>query len=99
MPPTFLLVAFIILLSFAAPIAFVGALVLRTRPHTRRLGERMLGWGGCAAFGTIAANAALQALLHDSPTQGGMLIGGGAAFTIACGVAIVRSDGGSQPST
>jgi hypothetical protein len=38
-------------------------------------------------------------LLHDSPTQGGMLVGGGAAFTIACGVAIVRSDGGSQPST
>ena len=98
MPPTFLLVGFIILLSFVAPIVLVGTLVLVARPPTRSRGQAILGWGVVAAFATMVANALLQALLDDAPTLGGMLIGGGAAFTIACGIAMVRHAGGKQAS-
>jgi hypothetical protein len=97
-PPTFLLVAFLILLGFAAPLVLAGVLFLITRPQSRVLGQRMLRWGGVAAFGTMAADAVLQVLLKDVPTPGGMLIGGGAAFTIACGIAVFRRADHAQPS-
>ena len=99
MPPTFLLVSFIILLSFAAPIVLVAVLVLVVRPHTRTRGQTILRWGVAAGVATMVADALLQALLNDAPTTGGMLIGGGAAFTIACGIAMVRHAGGTQAST
>src|SRR5688572_5232458 len=98
MPPTFLLVAFLILLSFAAPIVLVAALVLVVRPHTRGRGKTMLRWGVVAACATMAADVLLQAVLNDATTARGMLVGGGAAFTIACGIATIRHASGEQPS-
>jgi hypothetical protein len=80
MPPTFLLVAAIIGISFLAPFVAIVAVLALASPRMRPLGVKVIVAGGAGAAGCLTLELILNLMLGDVPEIDGVLITAGFGF-------------------
>jgi hypothetical protein len=94
MPPTFFLVAGLMLLALIGPLLAAGLLIASLVPATRDAARPVLRWGLIGAVAGLAVGALLSLAADYSTSRTmleGMIIGGCTGFTIAVIARAIRS--------
>lgn len=94
MPPTFFLVAGLVLLALIGPVLAAGLLIASLVPATRDVARPALRWGCAGAVAGLALGALLSLAAEYSTSRTmleGMIIGSCIGFTIAVIARAIRS--------